>query len=157
MAVAFRELTLVERSEPDASAPKYGSAVLCAALIAEVREITSADEAQGFFVAIGRRIAARLSLENLENAQDIAARINGFWEDIGWGEVILQFDDEGVDILHRNLSTLSWDHHAADSKVVGFLLQGAYDSWFRTLGSGPRLRTQVTQRSEGTIELRHGL
>lgn len=156
MAAIFRELTLVENSPPLDILPVYGSAVLSAALIAKIREITSEDEAQGFFVAIGRRIAARLSMDGAENAQDIAARINGFWDEMGWGEAVLQFDDEGVDILHRNLSQRSGlDDHG--SETMGHVLQGAYDSWFRSLGSGPRLRTRVTQLSEGTIELRHGL
>lgn len=157
MAAAFRELTLVEHSVPPVAALTNGSDVLSAALIAEIREITSDEEAQGFFMAIGQRIAARLSLENAESAQDIAARINDFWDAMGWGEVVLQFDDEGVDILHRNLSMPPDGQENGESDVVAFLLQGAYDSWFRSLGSGPRLRTRVTRRSEGTIELRHGL
>lgn len=157
MAAVFRELTLVENSAPLDILPVHGSAVLSAALIAEIREITSEDEAQGFFVAIGRRIAARLSMDGAENAQDIAARINGFWDEMGWGEAVLQFDDEGVDILHRNLSPRSGLNDDHGSETMSYVLQGAYDSWFRNLGSGPRLRTRVTQLSEGTIELRHGL
>ena len=157
MAAAFKEQAVEEYVDPRAQFSGDASAMLNAALIAEISSITSDEEAKGFFQAIGHRIAEMLPLGNAESGHEISSQINAFWRQTGWGRAVLTFDDEGIDIFQSGLPLLPFVDEQLGDDITAYILQGAYDGWFRSLGSGARLKTRVTRRSEGTIELRHGL
>lgn len=128
------------------------------AMIAEIRAGATEDQARGFFAAVGHRIADLAPMSDVVDAATLSDRINALWATLGWGSVTLQLDDEGIDLQHRGTpAMLGADAEARWSPAVAALLEGAYDGWFRALGSGPNLRTRVINRNGDVIELRHGL
>ena len=133
-----------------------GLALFAMMAAAEVCESAPATQAQAFFSAIGRRMASLEPLEGVSDAAVLAARINGFWQDLGWGEIQLAVGDDAIVVHHRSLpKALTADQqHNWNTMLLG-LLQGAYDAWFRVLGSGPALHT-VAQWQGDMVELRHG-
>lgn len=131
---------------------------LAAAMIAEVAEASTAEQAHGFFNAIGARLAALSPVAEVDDSDELVERINRLWEAIGWGRVILEFDDHGLDIHHRELPLLVdardatlWLRAAPD------ILCGAYGTWLNSLGSGDHLSTRVLRAGDTAITLRHGL
>lgn len=130
---------------------------LLAALLAEIADASSEEQAAGFFGAVGARIAALMSLDGIEDADELTARINGLWDALGWGQVALDFDDNGIDIHHRDLPALLADDRAPLwHRAAPAVLAGAYHAWFRALGSGVHLSTRVLRVSPQQIALRHG-
>lgn len=126
-------------------------------MIAEILDSASEDQWAGFFHSIGARLAAELDLEGIEDAEDLVDAMNGLWAALGWGMATLDLDDEGVDIQHHDLpATLGPDDEGGWAKVAPHILVGAYESWFRSLGSGPNLRTQILRQSPNLVQLRHG-
>jgi hypothetical protein len=141
------------------SVPVPGSvshALLAAALVAELAEVVPAAQRRGFYLAVGRRMAAAEALDGVEDLAQLAARVNAFWRASGWGEAEIAVDRDGIVVLHHNPPS-----PAGDTPVgpwLGMLiavLEGAYDAWFRRLGSGPTLQTRAEWKGD-TIELRHG-
>ncbi|MGH6744242.1 hypothetical protein EDF58_101993 [Novosphingobium sp. PhB57] len=133
-----------------------GLALFAMMAAAEVCEGAPSAQAQGFFAAIGRRMATLEPLEGVSDAAVLCARINGFWQDLGWGEIELAVGDDAIVVHHRNLpKALASDQQGSWNTMLLGLLQGAYDAWFRVLGSGPALHT-VAQWQGDVIELRHG-
>ncbi|MET0374181.1 MAG: hypothetical protein ABW128_07985 [Rhizorhabdus sp.] len=131
---------------------------LVTAMIAEVAEASTAEQARGFFNAIGARLAALSPVAEVEDSDQLVERINRLWEAIGWGRVILEFDDHGLDIHHRELPLLVDGHDAALwLRAAPDILCGAYDTWLHSLGSGDQLSTRVLRTAGTTITLRHGL
>jgi hypothetical protein len=129
-----------------------------AAMIGEVHAGATPEQARGFFNAVGRRIAALAPVEDIEDTSALIDRINALWAAMGWGSVSLSFDDEGIDILHEQIPrALGHEDGGLWMANMGHVLEGAYDSWFRSLGSGRHLRTRVTEQSADKLELRHGL
>ncbi|WP_231636196.1 hypothetical protein [Novosphingobium sp. ST904] len=80
-----------------------GLALFAAMAAAEVCEGAPTAQARGFFAAIGRRMAVLEPLEGVSDAAVLCARINGFWQDLGWGEVELAVGDDAIVVHHRNL------------------------------------------------------
>jgi len=137
--------------------PARSLPVLIGALIAEIIDEANEDQWAGFFQATGGRLAAQLSLERIEDARDLVHEINGLWHTLGWGDVSLEFDDEGVDIFHNNLPrSLGSDDDGGWVKVAPHILVGAYEGWFRSLGSGSHLRTKILRQTADLVQLRHG-
>ncbi|MPS70596.1 cellulose biosynthesis protein BcsD [Novosphingobium aerophilum] len=133
-----------------------GLALFAAMAAAEVCEGAPTAQARGFFAAIGKRMAVLEPLEGVSDAAVLCARINGFWQDLGWGEVELAVGDDAIVVHHRNLpKSITPDPQGHWGTMMLGLLEGAYDGWFRVLGSGPALHT--TARWQGdVVELRHG-
>ncbi len=140
-----------------ANGSTHAWAALLTAMISEVDEGATDEQLQGFFHAVGGRIAAMRPLADLEDLDDIVGQINLFWSGMGWGSVILELDDEGIDIHHSGMPAgLDGNPRDGWAKVAPLLLEGVYESWFRSLGSGPTLTTHVQRISADRIELRHG-
>lgn len=141
----------------DVMSDAKGFGLLTALTAAEIRESASPLQARGFYLAIGRRLAA---LEPVDQAADLSilgSRLNKLWEALDWGHVIFCMEDEGIVIRHQGLP------HAIDGDVEGLwpelasaVLEGAYDSWFRALGSGDALQTRRIDFNGGTLDLWHG-
>lgn len=129
---------------------------LLTAIIAEVGTSATEDQVHGFFHAVGSRIAALAPVDDIEDADALVDRINALWARLGWGSAAMLIDDAGIDIHHHGVPHMP---EGRDDKAwmaaIGPLLQGAYESWFRSMGSGPALRTRVIGQSEDVVELRH--
>jgi len=133
-----------------------GLALLALSTAAEVCEGVTEAQARGFFLAIGRRMAALEPLDGVNDASVLCARINAFWQSLDWGEVELALGKESIVVRHRDLpNQIAADPDGHWALMLLTVLEGAYDSWFRVLGSGPALHTTAEWKGD-TVELRHG-
>jgi hypothetical protein len=124
--------------------------------VAELGEAVPAAQRRGFYLAVGRRMAA---VEALDGVSDVAAlneRVNAFWKLMGWGQAEIALEREAIVVRHFDPPLPGTD--APTGPWLGMLLavlEGAYDCWFRKLGSGPALNTTAEWKGD-TVELRHG-
>lgn len=133
-----------------------GLALMAISVAAEVSDGVPAEQAHGFFVAIGRRMAALEPLDGVNDASVLCARINAFWQALDWGEIELAVGRDALVVRHRDLPTeIAPDRAGHWSRMLLGVLEGAYDAWFRVLGSGPALRTTAEWQGD-VLELRHG-
>ncbi|PNU03618.1 cellulose biosynthesis protein BcsD [Novosphingobium guangzhouense] len=133
-----------------------GLALLAISTASEVSEGIPEEQAHGFFLAIGRRMAALEPLEGVNDASVLCARINAFWQALDWGEIELAVGRDAIVVRHRDLPTeIAPDRAGHWARMLLGVLEGAYDAWFRVLGSGPALRTTAEWKGD-TLELRHG-
>lgn len=133
-----------------------GLALMAISVAAELCDGVPEAQTRGFFLAIGRRMAALEPLEGVNDTAVLAARINAFWQVLGWGEIELALGAEAIVVHHRNLpDRIAPDPQGSWKRMLTGVLEGAYDSWFRVLGSGPALRTSAQWQGD-TLEVRHG-
>ncbi|EIZ78056.1 hypothetical protein WSK_3366 [Novosphingobium sp. Rr 2-17] len=133
-----------------------GLALLALSTAAEVCEGVPEEQARGFFHAIGKRMGALEPLEGVNDASVLRARINAFWQALDWGEVDLAVGKDSIIVEHRDLpNNIAADSEGHWAMMLLAVLEGAYDGWFRVLGSGPALTT-TAQWKGNTVELRHG-
>lgn len=133
-----------------------GLALLAMMTAAELYEAVPEAQAKGFFQAIGKRMAALEPLDGVNDASVLRARINAFWEALNWGEAELVVGDDTITVHHRGLpEAVAPDQERHWARMLLAVLEGAYDSWFRLLGSGPALVTSASWKGD-TFELRHG-
>ena len=133
-----------------------GCALLSLSVAAEVLEAVPEAQARGFFLSLGRRIAGLESLEGVIDVATLASRLDGFWNALEWGRVEIEPGDDGFLVRHRGLPLrVAADPQGHWAAMLATVLEGAYDSWFRTLGSGPALHTRARWNGD-TLELHHG-
>ena len=133
-------------------------AVLIGTMVDEILAATEEEQWQGFFRAIGVRLAQELRLDKIENTDDLVFEMNALWRALGWGTVSLELDDEGIDIYHQDMPMeLEHDDAGHWPQVAPHILIGAYESWFRSLGSGSNLTTRILKQTANVTHLRHGL
>ncbi|MEE4451712.1 cellulose biosynthesis protein BcsD [Novosphingobium resinovorum] len=133
-----------------------GLALLAISTASEICEAIPEEQAHGFFLAIGRRMAALEPLDGVNDASVLCARINAFWLALDWGEIELAVGRDAIIVRHRDLPTeIAPDRAGHWARMLLGVLEGAYDCWFRVLGSGPALRTTAEWKGD-TLELRHG-
>lgn len=133
-----------------------GLALMAISVAAEVSDGVPPEQAHGFFLAIGRRMADLEPLEGVNDASVLAARINAFWQALGWGAIELAVGKDAIVVIHRDLpNKIAPDPQGNWAAMLRGVLEGAYDCWFRVLGSGPALRTTAEWNGD-TLELRHG-
>lgn len=136
--------------------PVISFASLVAALAAELAETVPAAQRRGFYLALGRRIAAAEMLDGVEDASQLSWRVNAFWSAMGWGEADVEIEHDAILVHHRDAPPAP--EHVSSGPWLGMLLavlEGAYDTWFRRLGSGPTLHTRAEWKGD-VVELRHG-
>ena len=134
-----------------------GLALMVMTIAAEIFESAPAAQAHGFFVTVGRRMAQLEPLDGVSDASVVAERINAFWQALNWGEIELTLGEDAIIVRHWDLpNKLTPDPQVHWAKMLLGVLEGAYDSWFRSMGSGPALQTTAAWKGD-TIELRHGL
>ncbi|TCM20764.1 cellulose synthase subunit D [Novosphingobium sp. PhB165] len=133
-----------------------GLALLATMTAAEVGESAPAGQARAFFVAIGRRMATLVPLEDVSDVAALQSRINGFWQDLDWGEIELVVGEDAITVRHVHLPepVVPDLRHSWQAMLLG-VLEGAYDAWFRALGSGEALRTVAVWKDD-LLEVRHG-
>jgi hypothetical protein len=130
-------------------------AILAAALVAELAEAVPAAQRRGFYLAVGRRMAGAETLDGVDDLSQLAGRVNAFWLANGWGQAEVGIERDAIMVLHRDAP---WPPGDAAGPWLGMLcavLEGAYDAWFRRLGSGPTLHTRAEWKGD-ILELRHG-
>lgn len=133
-----------------------GYVLLAQMTAAELFEAIPSRQARGFFVAIGRRMAALQALDGVKDAVVLRGRVNSFWSTLGWGEADISLQSDAIIVEHRCAPVLvGHDKGEHWPVVVLALLEGAYDHWFREMGSGPTLKTIAGWKGE-IVELRHG-
>lgn len=133
-----------------------GLALLAISTAAEVSDGIPEEQARGFFQAIGRRMAALEPLDGVNDASVLCARLNAFWQALDWGEIELAVGKDAFIVRHRDLPVeIAPDAEGSWTTMLRCLLEGAYDCWFRVLGSGPALQTTAEWKGD-TLELRHG-
>ncbi|MET0238659.1 MAG: cellulose biosynthesis protein BcsD [Sphingobium sp.] len=127
-------------------------------VLSEIAAMASPEQLYGFFLGVGRRMAELHSVGGVQHLDRLSDRINGFWDSLGWGQVSFELDDEGMDIIHIGVpGSLEGDRSGVWPQIAPAVLEGAYDAWFRQMGSADRLHTRVVAASEGRVDLRHGL
>lgn len=133
-----------------------GLAAIAAMVAAELSETITPGQARGFFHEIGRRLAALQPLDEVGGASALGAKINGFWQALDFGEAEIVLQSDAVVVRHRHAPKQTPLVDAARWPMILLaVLEGAYDAWFRQLGSGPNLKT-VAEWNGDTVEIRHG-
>ncbi|MET0250519.1 MAG: hypothetical protein ABW164_12430 [Sphingobium sp.] len=140
----------VERA-PDAE-------LLLSLIAAEIFATASPSQAEGFFAAIGRRLATMVVMDDVRDLKDMETRANMLWRAMDWGEVRMEVRDDGILLRHRGLPR-GWqsDVEGHWATLLHALLTSAYHNWFAGLGSGAALQTRVLHASDQEIELHHGV
>lgn len=133
-----------------------GLCLLAALTAGEVGEALPAAQARGFYLAVGRRMAALEKLEGVADLADLCGRANAFWQALGWGAVEIEAGESAIVVHHHHaplaIPGCEGPHWRA---ALGALLEGAWDSWFRALGSGQGLTTRAQWQGD-CLELSHG-
>jgi hypothetical protein len=146
------------RERAGAPAREYGLAVLSAMTAAEVYGEASPEAAHGFYSAVGRRLATLVDLADVQDIDALADRINGLWSACGCGHARFQAIDTGIKITHRGApAAIEGDQAGYWEQLFPAILEGAYDAWFRQLGSGQALSTRILRHEGDVIELHHGV
>jgi hypothetical protein len=136
---------------------EHGLAVLTALTAAEVFAEARPEAAHGFYCAVGRRLAKLVDLSDVHDIEALTERINRLWLAFGCGQVMLHAADSGIRIMHRGVpAAIEADQDGHWAQLFPAILQGAYDAWFRQLGSGAVLTTRIVRRQGGVVELHHG-
>lgn len=147
---------MLSAAAAESATASHSHASLAAALVAELAEAVPAPQRHGFYLAVGRRMAAGETLDGVDDLTQLARRVNAFWQASGWGEAAVEIEHDAILVLHRHAP--SPPHDTPAGPWLGMLLavlEGAYDAWFRGLGSGPTLHTRAEWKGD-TVELRHG-
>jgi hypothetical protein len=146
------------RERAGGPAREYGLAVLTAMTAAEVCAEASPEAVHGFYAAVGRRLATLINLADVQDIDALADRINGLWLACGCGQVRFQAVDTGIKMIHRGAPTaIEGDQPGYWALLFPAILAGAYDAWFRQLGSGQALSTRILRHEGDVIELHHGV
>jgi hypothetical protein len=127
-------------------------------LLTEIAATATDEQMSGFFLSIGKRLAASYPTGNVRELERLTQHANLVWQAFNWGHVRFDMDDEGIDIFHEDLPrSLEGDAQGLWSRAAPLILQGAYDAWFRQVAGGGRLSTSIQRHEAGRVELRHGI
>jgi hypothetical protein len=123
----------------------------------EVRANATEEEELAFYRETGLRMAKRYPISGHGDAAVLERDLNLIFEETGFGSAQVSVADDALHIRHMMppLSDLGGDQPWRF--VFSALLEGAYDAWLRSLGSGPRLHTTISSAHDDVIEFRHGL
>lgn len=150
-----------EGTDPARSSPRAldrkSLALLFSLLLQEMRDNATDEEAHGFFQAIGLRMARGCPLPEVDRLDGLAAAMNDVWRALDWGHVLLESDEDGIGIVHVDAPLkMADDESGLWAAAFTSILEGVYDGWFRSLGSGPKLRTTLKARTADRVEFHHG-
>lgn len=123
------------------------------ALAGEFTEQLPAEDLRALWRRIGERFAAATPLGDCQTLDDLEAAINRIWAQLNWGWV--RIDDQGDALAIR--------HHCAPLRAAfgaqalpwsaGYL-EGAYQSWFSSLGIDPGLHIRQAPEVLDALEFR---
>lgn len=122
----------------------------------EIRSTANEEEEQQFLRAVGAGLAHRFPIVANGGVSMLENDLNLIFSELGLGSSHISVTEDGLRILHR-FDCVEMDREPVLRAVLPAMLEGAYDAWLRTLGSGPQLRTILIALADDGIELRHGL
>lgn len=140
------------------SATEVGAAsLLLGGMVGEVAAGATTAQRRAFFRAVGARIAATHPVGDAEDIVALAESINRLWHQHDCGEVRFELAPDGLLITHTGFARrLSPILGGATEQVLRPILEGAYDAWLHTLGSGANLSTRTLWWSDTEARLKHG-
>jgi hypothetical protein len=134
-----------------------GLAVVAALAVSEIFANAEKTQAQGFFRAVGKRLAEQNPIPAMRDLRELQGAVNAVWARVGLGEAEITLDLQGVLIHHHDApTTIPYDPEFNWGDALASLLVGAYDGWMRAMGSPDALHTRVLSYSANTVEIRHG-
>ena len=141
-----------------ASATEVGAAsLLLGGIVGEVAAGGTTAQRRAFFRAVGARIAAAHPVGDAQDIGALAESINRLWRQHDCGEVRFELAPDGLLITHMGFArSLSAILGGATEQVLRPILEGAYDAWRHTLGSGANLPTRTLWWSDAEARLKHG-
>jgi hypothetical protein len=126
-------------------------------IIAEVAGGATPAQRRAFFRAVGARIAKAHPIGDVADIATLAASINRLWTEHDCGEVRFEQVEDGLLITHTGFARrLSSMLGGATEQSLRPILEGAYDAWLHTLGSGTNLTTRTLWWSDTEARLKHG-
>lgn len=132
-----------------------GVPIILSEVVAELSDAASPQQIASFGFALGRRLAARLQLDQVAAIGDLEARLNRLWKELGLGECRLRAEAAALLVAH-DPGSLRIDVLAPAARPFLLeLVRGTCDACFRELGSTPSVQT-TAHWNERIIELRHG-
>ncbi|PTQ13474.1 hypothetical protein CLG96_05140 [Sphingomonas oleivorans] len=141
---------------PGAASPAPGGPILVA-LLEELAQVASEEQARAFLGALGKRIALAHPLDRPNTLAALEAQANMIWGQLGWGRTRLVAGSGGIRISHHGWPTnLAGDHHGLWPRAFPMLLAALYQAWFQSLGEPEDLDTHIVSHNRELIELRHG-
>ena len=118
-----------------ATATAVSIETLLSLFLEEVTSTATPEQLDMFLASVGRRLAGLDPLTGLSDVEEIESAVNALWHELGWGHVIFDLDDGGIDIMHKNPPTSAGQEDGIPWDVImPALLQGA--------GRGPRPSAQ---------------
>ncbi|RLK44706.1 cellulose biosynthesis protein BcsD [Cupriavidus plantarum] len=113
--------------------------------------------AREFMARMGARFAQRFDLGPCNSLAELERAIAQIWLDVDWGWTGIEDNGDALVIRHHCAPLRTAFGESSDA-WSGAFLQGAYQHWFRMLGSSDTL--QVSQQSDvdatGSVEFRFG-
>ncbi len=132
-----------------------GVPLIISEVVAELADAATTQQIAAFGFAIGRRLAARVRLDQVSGLDDLELHLNRLWSDLDLGESRLQADDAALVVKHDpGLMRPDMLTPAARPFLLE-LLRGTFDTCFKALGSAPGVQTRATW-NDRLIEVRHG-
>lgn len=125
------------------------------ALASELADYLGASDWSAFIPRSGIRFAMERPLPACETLEDMQSAMNRVWAELDWGWVTLQEHPRFLSIEHYCAPLDPAASHEHAGLLAGFL-QGVYQHWFQTLGSGSTLRVRQAEEaaSAGLIAYR---
>ena len=133
------------------------ASLLLGSIVAEVGGGATTAQRRAFFRAVGAWIAGAHPVGDVQDIAALAASINRLWREHDCGEVRFELADDGLLITHTGFARrLAPILGGATEHTLRPLLEGAYDAWLHTLGSGANLTTRTLWWSDTEARLKHG-
>jgi len=127
------------------------------AFASELADTLDVESLRELMRRVGARFAARFDLGQCDTIADLERALTQVWLRTDWGWTQIEDNGETLTIHHHCAPLRTALGESADAWSPGFL-EGAYQHWFRALGSSEALAlTQVTQiDATGTVAFRFG-
>src|SRR3546814_17084203 len=110
-------------------------------ILAEIASAATAEQMQGFFRAVGARLAKSHPIVNAKDMDRLNQHGNLVWDRLHWGRVRFELDAEGIDIFHDGLpERLEGDADGIWAGVRTFSRAWAAADRFRPQGGAGRAR-----------------
>jgi hypothetical protein len=133
------------------------SSLFLSGVVAEVAAGATVTQRRAFFRAVGARIAALHPLVQVNDLAGLTVSANALWAEYGCGQAKFAMADDGIVITHTNFNqTVSPILGEETELTLSPLLEGVYDAWLHSLGSGPSLTTRTLWWSNTEARLKHG-
>jgi hypothetical protein len=142
----------------DADVQKASGIATCARfMLEEILDVAAPDQIAAFLHSVGGRIAIAYPVGSGASNAEIFDAINAAWAESGLGASRITFAPDGLHIDHDGLPPAPFGMEAKRWRVsLIAVLEGAYASWFGTLGAAADFRMHVVQITVDGAEFRYG-